>query len=455
MSLKFRRILYIIFIMAFLVITPLVCLYAAGYKVTSNFRIAKTGMLVISTRPKGADIYLNGERQQLFLDKYFGQGNNYVRTPAKIKNLLPGDYDIRLELPGYWPWQKKLEVKPGETTYAEDIYLFKNDLPLSLADGAFDNFSLSPNKKYLLAQNDGGIKLVNLGNGEENDYELTGKTAPAAATPGRPFLWSSGSQKFIFNRSLFDVSDLGRPSDLDAILGPQADQFQWDDTDDNVLYYSNNGSIYAYNLSRGEHAALTTAHTFSAYLIKDNALYLLNQSGQSVTLELWNLNNAALTSRFQLPGSTYAFLHPERSYINLYDTKYRILYLIDPRADIRPLRESISNVNETYWINDNELLYANDSEIWILDLDGYRKNLLTRISNPIKNIFWHPSGRYVIYTTDRDINIIELDKRDKYNITRLIQLNNIGWSAISKKADSIYFYAKIGSKQGVYQLKIQ
>src|SRR3989344_4788562 len=93
MTLKVRRIISLIFILLFLTIAPAIVLYAAGFKFNKN---------------------------------------NFIVTPAKIKNLLPGEYNLSLELNGYSGWQKKLTIYPGSSTFAEDIYLFKNDLPVQI-----------------------------------------------------------------------------------------------------------------------------------------------------------------------------------------------------------------------------------------------------------------------------------------------------------------------------------
>lgn len=107
------------------------------------------------------------------------------------------------------------------------------------------------------------------------------------------------------------------------------------------------------------------------------------------------------------------------------------------------------------WINDNKLLYSNDFEIWLYDLNNHKKTILTRISEPITGIIWHPSNNYVIYSTDKSINIIELDEREKRNITELICLDKISSLNLSQKGDILYFMAKIGNQEGLYKLAIQ
>ena len=70
MTLKARRIMRTIFLLAFLIATPLVSLYAAGYKFSlQKGGLQKTGMLILDTEPQGARIYLNGVPQQTAIKK--------------------------------------------------------------------------------------------------------------------------------------------------------------------------------------------------------------------------------------------------------------------------------------------------------------------------------------------------------------------------------------------------
>jgi len=65
MNLIRRRILYIFFIFLFLLITPLIILYANGYKLSNNFRLEKTGILILDSEPQDAKIFLEDTLSKL------------------------------------------------------------------------------------------------------------------------------------------------------------------------------------------------------------------------------------------------------------------------------------------------------------------------------------------------------------------------------------------------------
>jgi len=105
MTLKLRFSLIGIGIVIFLIITPVLVLYARGFTIDwHNKKIVKTGAVVIKTDPAKALVFLNGKLQANL-------------TPRNIRFLSPGDYDIRIEKDNYQPWTKRLTVKSQLVTW--------------------------------------------------------------------------------------------------------------------------------------------------------------------------------------------------------------------------------------------------------------------------------------------------------------------------------------------------
>ena len=158
-----------------------------------------------------------------------------------------------------------------------------------------------------------------------------------------------------------------------------------------------------------------------------------------------------------LINESYTLINPDHRLINLYDIEHKILYLINPWGH-SPLEEKIENVNNSYWVNDNKLMYNNDFEIWSADFSlnkSDKKILVTRISDKINKTLWHPSNNYILFSKNSFINTIELDNRNKYNITELLKLENISSLYLNKSGHNLYFFSKIGNQKGLYKLNIQ
>jgi len=448
MNLNQRRLLYILFIIAFLIITPLISLYATGYKIGGGFRIQKTGILILDTEPKGASISLNGKQLRRPLARFFSQTQSHITTPAKIKNLLPKEYNISLELPGHWSWQKKLVVKPGQSTYAEDVVLFKNDIPGLILSGQYNNIALSPDDKYLTARENNGFTLIKLKN--ENIHIVASTSAENEPVN---YNWSPDNKHLIADNYLFDLNDPAKDQSLSSNINPEITKVKWQNND--TLIYKLNSSLQSYNINNKKIDIIKNNLVFDDFLVKNSNLFTISRDEQNSALSFHNFDNNELLSSFNLPKAEYGFKHESHNLLNIYDHAHQILYLIDPFSSFKRLRDTISNINDSVWIDNNSLLFANDFEIWLYDARSQNRTLLTRISKPIKKIIWHPSNNYVIYATENNINTIELDKRDKFNITRLLELNDINGLVLDITGETLYFSARIGNQEGIYKLTIQ
>ncbi len=461
MSLATRRILYIFFIILFLIITPMVIFYAAGYKFNlSGVKFQRTGTFIFDTKPKGAKIFINGQPQQTFFKKYYSQEKSFIKTPAKIKNFLPGEYNIKFELDNYWSWQKKLFIYPGASTYAEDVYLFKKNLPMLLLPDKINNSQLSPDKNKLAILTDKQITILNLTNEEQIKLPFINRLSTTT------YAWAPSSKKLLLNKTVLSIDNAEEKTDLGGHIKTEINKPKWDYTSDDKLYYQNQNNIYSFALATKANVKLgftcpafygkTQFSIGSDYLVKNDYLYLISQTGNTTNLNIFKIDSKKLIRKINLPGSdNYYFINSTHSLLNLYDQDHQILYLIDPFSLFyAPLQETINNIKYTYWANDNKLLYANDFEVWLFDLELNQKILLTRISQTIASIIWHPSDNYIIYSTDTTISTIELDEREKYNITEIIKLDKIAFPVLNQKGDTLYFYAKIGNQEGLYKLAI-
>ena len=73
-----------------------------------------TGDISLATLPPGASIYVNGRLSENV-------------TPFVLSELLPGNYNIRLELKKHQAWHATLPVKAGEATVMEKIILLPEE----------------------------------------------------------------------------------------------------------------------------------------------------------------------------------------------------------------------------------------------------------------------------------------------------------------------------------------
>jgi hypothetical protein len=453
MTLFVRRCLYTAFILIFIIGTPIISLYASGYKLGSGFKVEKTGILILNSKPTGAKIYIDGKVQKDFFKQFYAPENSYVLTPAKIKDVLPGEYKIRIALDGYWDWEKKLEVKPGQSTYAETVNLFKNNLPLLLSEGTYQGAKISPDKKNIFLASQEAFRIYNISDNELK-IDIARSATSSADTSSLGVFWM-GNNKIFFEGAVYDINSKASTSPLNGINAKNIRNIEFDQSMPDNIFYRFDTTVNRYDLNNSQNTVLLDSKFIKNIFPKNNYLFYIEQNNISTDLVVFYINSLTEEKRISVPTSDYSFIHPESGYINLYDDSHHILYIIDPFSAIQPLKESINNVTHSEWINDQKLLYANDFEIWTLDLNTLQKTLLNRISDKIRDVIWHPSNNYVLYSTDSSVSVIELDDRDKYNITKIIKLNSIEDLFINEQGDSLFFLTKIGSQEGMYKLAIQ
>lgn len=109
---RIRFLLFYLSVLVFFMGLPFILSFALGYKFDRRaLKFTKAGLIALKTQPQGADIYLNG---RLFTDK----------TPATINEIMPGKYNIRLELDDYYPWDAEVNVEAGKVSLLDKIILF-------------------------------------------------------------------------------------------------------------------------------------------------------------------------------------------------------------------------------------------------------------------------------------------------------------------------------------------
>lgn len=462
MTSRRRKILFLFFILIFFALTPVVLFYAAGYRINWTWpprldqTFQKTGMLVLETEPAGANIYINEELQKNFFGAITlsGEEERSIRTPAKIKYVTPGQYQVRLEKEGYWPWEKKLRIHPGQQTKLENITLFEKSLPLKIFKGSLQQTYTSPDKKYIVLPRDD--LMIDLTKETATALEnFHGQNGTTTFNSGK-LIWSKNSQKFLRDLTVYNINDMDDPVDLKEELSNDAENFKWRDS--SILYYQSRNSIRSFDLdSRSGKEILTTEGEMINYFPQEDYFYTITNKEVRSSLNIYPadpLEKENALRRIELPYSTgYTFAHLSHDQISIYDENYDILYFIDPFSLINPVRNIIENVRYFDQI-DNKLLYANKFEIWTYDPAGSGKTLLTRISDPIIGISWHPSAKYIFYYTDTGIHVIEAGKRSQRNITTLIKVNEIRSPIIREEGNLIYFTAKIGRSTGLYKLNL-
>jgi len=439
MSKKVRDYLLIIFIILFIVMTGGISLYASGYKfnlswpLKFNRLLQKTGMLAVATEPSRSLIYLNDKLQKDLSLKPWKK--DYLLTPTKIKNILPGEYELRLEQTGYWPYKQRIFINSGETTFVEDVNLFKENIPLIIFATPESEIALSPDKKHLYLQ--AAKKIITLKTEQIRGLNFT------ETTKG---LWLKNN-KLLAAGIIFDPTKENNDVNYAVLIGAEATNWYFEEASGH-LYYQNKNSLNRLDINKKTNSLLLSGGDYLAYLPRGERLFTIVKDKNQIRLQAHSLKDSKLESESILPNSGhYLFVNDIPNFLAIYDDQNKTLYIFD-EDNLSNGSTVIKNI-KNWAANDKYLVYTNDFEIYIFNLSSSRADLVTRRSEEIEKIIWNAASNYLIFSGPTTINVLDFKNG---NATLLFRAEKIASPVFDEKNNNLYFWAKIGEQAGVYKI---
>ncbi len=232
-----RRALFYIFLVLYLAAAPTAILYALGYiyKPGSEHGLVQSGLVSIASTPDDALVFLGDSRYTR-------------RTPAVLRDLLPGTYVLRLAREGSDAWQTLVEVKPERATLIDRVLLLPagratrivHDAPIdALVDDPGEERLLLVHRKRL-----GDARVYDAGDRTIRPLLAAGDSPWADATVTR--LWTvRGSPCALVHATArgdsaylwFDLDDEDEPPlDITRLFPEPPDDVRWDPRADDELY---------------------------------------------------------------------------------------------------------------------------------------------------------------------------------------------------------------------------
>ncbi len=419
-------------IVAFIILTPFFYIFVRGLKYDStNQRFVKTGTLSVKTNPTGAVVYLNGKEE--------------AKTNTNIRFLVPGDYDVQITKEDYFAWSKRLNIREQYVTWANidlpEITLFLAEPVKHVLAKDVSNFFAGKNRIIAL-------KTEQLLVAEISSEEFTTITLPKEFL-GSEITSSKDEDYFLISNSdftgIFDAKT-NLFSDITNLVAQQAaytstNQFQASEnilklSNDNKLYQLKDGTVYKIDWRDNKKEILIDSvlafqpHAAGIYYISivqdekgiQRHLMRAQNSGDQPTKLIENLPSFR-TADLALSDKNQLFILGDGS---LYDLSNNINKIADYVQKI-----SIDNENE-------KMLYATQNEINIYDLNTTAKHLITRSSQPIKNpIALHELG-WVFFDSDNRLQNIEMDNRDHQNNYTFAPTSENSKFFLQNKAKELY-----------------
>ena len=383
MKLRNRFLLVGLGIVIFLIVTPVLILYARGFQIdwkTKTF--VKTGALVVKTEPTKAEIFLNDQKQDSV-------------TPANIRFLHEGDYNLRVEKESYQSWTKRLSIKSQLVTWAnfnrDYITLFLKQPSLTQTWPLLDaTISRTEDEIIYLTADD--IRVIEVNTAEDRLLSKI-QSLNSIFHKNTELKWKNAKQ----------VNDLF------------ASTSKWNLTPTQTA--KNN------HMEVGNDHIIALIDT-SLYSLQSGNAVLLDQEVSGFTLDgddVWYIRKNELkhynfsTNNYEVVFSTLPLNSRSkivRTENQIYVIIGGILYVLNDK-----LEKIYSPVAEAIWYsNSNQLLFTNNNEIYTYNPNEKNSTLVLRSISPIKNSVINMQTGYIFYQNEGKIKAIELDDRDHRNI---------------------------------------
>ncbi len=437
MSLLFRRILLLLSIIIFAAITPLVVLYAIGYrppsgKNSSNFA-SQIGVLLVDALPRGAEVHVNDQ--------------NKGRVPQSVPNLQPGVIDVKITKEGYIPWEKTLEIFPAKATEVRSTRLIPENIEIQQILQNVHTFSLSPSRsRAQIITRD--AKLVVMDVLEQEVFVEIQLTAIPESV-----LWSPDSASLLmrYTNGTFEVVDVNTDSAPRVVLRPLqgARDVVWNPRLSGRLVGIQKGSLVSFNVA--DQTITPLIEHITSFGLSDRNIFAAMADGKTLMQYSLQGENGKVVSA--------ALLSPVQE-IQVAPAGNVALVLRDGTAwyvtDDNMLEQIAQYVSHVAWSPDGQMLmvYTSRNELYVFNVENERQyhiplkqlQLVVRLSRQLLHPQWFAGGNHFIYQVDDEIVITEIDTRD-HSISHVIDTTNTGSAKLTVGEDgNTVYYLKQSDK---------
>lgn len=120
MTILKKKIKLLLFFLAFIIIAPIIVLYANGDILGGGWNILATGGIYVTKAPVGSSIFLNSKLKG---------ATSFFERNFLIKSLASGSYEISVKKDGYYSWTEKITVTNNFVAEA-DIFMLPQQTTL-------------------------------------------------------------------------------------------------------------------------------------------------------------------------------------------------------------------------------------------------------------------------------------------------------------------------------------
>lgn len=352
-------------LIGFLTLIAAVIAFGRGYRWSIRERsLTSTGILAVSSNPKAAKIYINGELRDV--------------TDANLI-LSPGTYQVEIKKDGYTSWNKTIKLK-GELVYSLDAQLFPLNPSLSPQTnlGIVKTVPVDQTEKVIIfSDNDDPLK--------DGIYLFETTKRPLSLLP---------PLKLIILKKDLPFTDLDFTK-TDVYLSPDYKEAIFDfetDTKDNRAYIlsleKENNNLFEVTESKD---TLLTAWEEET---KEEVLKIL----ETFPKDFVKIASDSFNIKSFSPDKTKVLY---QSKINL------VLPLV-----ITPPLIAANQTTEIRNLSKNNFYVYDKKE----DKNFIIKNIQISKTNNENLVQWHPDSKHLVYIDEKKISVVDYDNNNKQTL---------------------------------------
>lgn len=353
-----RVILSIITLLFLIGATTAVIIYGRGYRLSldeNRVRLAGTGLLVATSNPDGASIFLNGR---------------LTSATNTTLNLVPGTYDVRIVKDGYLPWEKRLQVQEEIVTKAQAQLLPQAPKLESLTSIGAKNPLLDPTRTRI------AFHVNTLTDQKNGIYVLD--------MAGRPILTRQNAASLIANDVVWDLSQ---------------SLISWTPSGREIIA-TVSGQIRSQNF-------LLSPDRINQEITDETAgLSLLDIQWTKEREEEEKAKLAALPkelAEIALQNFSKRVYSPDQT---------KILYIASQSANLRrlitPALPGSNNQPEERTLSSNRL--------YVYDIKEDKNFLINETPDRLSSLSWMPDSYHLAFVEEQKVKIVEYDSTNKTTV---------------------------------------
>ena len=406
MNFRKRRFLFLIVLISFFILGPLIALYSQGYKFDfQNRKFVQTGGIFIKAFPPDCLLYIN---------KKFRTKTSPFTGTALATNFLPKKYYIEIKKDGYYPWEKNLDIEEKMVTDAKNIYLIPKNIGFlkfntrsgTSTDFRVDNFLLSPDESKLSIMQSSSlgqkISIVDIDNNKSST------------------IWKN-PQSGLYN--MIDWSPDGKSIIVNTKNNKNPVYTTIDTNNGTVLSSSTNYISVLLNNNSKNKNLLSDLKNAIVYKVLPHSILILSKEGflvrsnfDGTIAQIYNLNPVNIQK-----NKSYQIISKDGN--NLFLKEGNNLYYLNPQSHCFN-KISDSAVSLSLSPDLKKLAFSDGHDIWIFYLKpeysqpirkAHEIIFLTRFSKEITDLQWL-NPNYIIFSLNNKITISEIDNRDRINV---------------------------------------